>query len=441
MSPDVVARDGTGRATIRAIKLAEGIRLDGQLDEPVYETVRPVREFIQQMPDEGAAPTERTEAWVMFDDMNVYVSARVWDSAPPSAWVANEMRRDTSQLRDNDSFWVALDTFYDRRNSVVFYTNPLGALGDHAVTNEGNPNGDWNPVWEVRTGRFADGWTVEMEIPFKSLRYRHTPSQVWGIQLRRNTRRKNEHVYVNPVPISAGRAGIFRVSDYATLVGLEVPGGANRFEVKPYGIAGVTTDRTASPPTRNDGDRDLGIDAKYGITQNLTADLTYNTDFAQVEVDEQQVNLTRFSLFFPEKREFFLEGRGIFDFARGGGGSGGRSSALRQAGGGSFRGGNAPQLFYSRRIGLENGVVVPIVGGGRVTGKIGPFDVGALNIQTDDETISGAEATNFTVVRLKRDILRRSSVGAIFTNRPSRPSATGRTRSTEPTRRSPSTRT
>ena len=158
---------------------------------------------------------------------------------------------------------------------------------------------------------------------------------------------------------------------------------------------------------------------KYGITQNLTADLTYNTDFAQVEVDEQQVNLTRFSLFFPEKREFFLEGQGIFDFARGGGPST-RDSALRQIGSrgrGNSGGGNAPTLFYSRRIGLEDGAIVPIVGGGRVTGKVGAFDVGLLNIQTDEEVVSGAEPTNFTVVRLKRDILRRSSIGAIFTNR------------------------
>ena len=174
-----------------------------------------------------------------------------------------------------------------------------------------------------------------------------------------------------------------------------------------------------SAPTSNEGDGAFGLDVKYGITQNLTADLTYNTDFAQVEVDEQQVNLTRFSLFFPEKREFFLEGKGIFDFARAGGSSG-RDSALCQLGGGgrSSRGsGNAPTLFYSRRIGLEDGVVVPIIGGGRVTGKAGAFDVGALSIQTDDEVISGAQTTNFTVARIKRDILRRSSVGALFTNR------------------------
>ena len=329
------------------------------------------------------------------------------------------MRRDTAQLRQNDTFAVILDTFYDRRNGVAFYTNPLGALADFALTNEGNPNSDWNPVWDVRTGRFDGGWTVEMQIPFKSLRYRPGPSPLWGFQLRRVVRRKNEGSYITPLPISAARGGaiggIFRVSDAATLVGLEVPRGSRNFEVKPYGIGGVTTDVNALPAKDNDGDGDFGLDVKYGITQNLTADFTYNTDFAQVEVDEQQVNLTRFSLFFPEKREFFLEGRGIFDFARGGvgGGGGGRGGG----GGGFFGGGNAPTLFYSRRIGLQSGQIVPILGGGRVTGKVGPFDVGALSIQSDAEEISGAAQTNFTVVRVKRDILRRSSIGALFTNR------------------------
>ena len=415
--PAVINRDEQGRATIRAIKLRESIRLDGQLDESVYQMVPAITGFIQQAPDEGAPATEKTEAWIMFDERYLYVAGRVWDSAPPSEWVANEMRRDTAQLRQNDTFAVILDTFYDRRNGVAFYTNPLGALADFALTNEGNPNSDWNPVWDVRTGRFDGGWTVEMEIPFKSLRYRPGPVQVWGVQLRRNVRRKNEWAYITPLPISGGSGpgGIFRVSDAATLVGLEVPGGGRNLEIKPYGIGGLTTDVNASPPQSNAGDGDFGVDVKYGITQNLTADFTYNTDFAQVEVDEQQVNLTRFSLFFPEKREFFLEGRGIFDFARGG--SGGGRGALRRSGGGFFGGGNAPTLFHTRRIGLDSGTVVPILGGGRVTGKIGAFDVGALSVQTDDETISGAEMTNFTVVRVKRDILRRSSIGALLTNR------------------------
>jgi len=417
---EVVFRDSQGATTIRAVRSTENIQLDGLLDETVYRTVPAITGFLQLMPDEGAPATEKTEAWVMFDGDNIYVSARVWDSAPPSEWVANEMRRDTTQLRDNDGFWVVFDTFYDRRNGVCFYTNPLGALGDFAITNEGNPNSDWNPVWDVRTGRFEGGWTVEMEIPFKSLRYRPGQEQVWGIQLRRTIRRKNELAFLTQVPISAGRRGIFRLSDAATLVGLEVPDGSTSTDIKPYGIASLTTDVNAGLPKRNVVDGDGGLDVKYGITQNLTADLTYNTDFAQVEVDEQQVNLTRFSLFFPEKREFFLEGQGIFDFARGGGPST-RDSALRQVGGTGSRSrsgsGDVPTLFYSRRIGLESGTVVPIIGGSRVTGKVGAFDVGLLNIHTGNEVVSGSVPTNFSVVRVKRDVLRRSSVGALFTNR------------------------
>ena len=421
LPPAAVARDAQGRASVRAVRLATGIRLDGVLDEPAYEAVPAISDFVQQMPVEGAPATEKTEAWILFDEENIYVSGRVWDSAPPSEWVANEMRRDTPQLRENDSFWVAFDTFNDRRNGVAFYTNALGAIGDFGITNEGNPNGDWNPVWDVRTGRFEGGWTVEMEIPFKSLRYRPGPLQQWGVQIRRLVRRKNEQIYITSVPIAAGRRGFFRMSDAALLVGLDVPDSGTNLEIKPYGISGVTTDLTLDEPRRNDGDGDFGVDVKYGITRNLTADLTWNTDFAQVEVDEQQVNLTRFNLFFPEKREFFLENRGIFDFARGGGPSR-RDGALRLIGSGrSSEESLAPTLFYSRRIGLQAGAVVPITGGARVTGKVGDFDVGALNMHAGalagDDVRAGVEPTNFSVARIKRDVLRRSALGVLLTNR------------------------
>ena len=404
--PAVVARDELGRVTVRAIKLVEGIRVDGRLDEEVYEAVVPITGFIQQLPDEGLPGTERTEAWVMYDQNSMYVSARCYETAAPSEWVANEMRRDAIQLRQNDSFSVLFDTFYDRRNGVAFLVNSIGGLADFAVTNEGIVNSDWNPVWDVRTGRFDGGWTVEMEIPFKSLRYRRGESQLWGVQLRRIIRRRTEASYLTPLPISAAQgnsviSGLWRVSQAASLIGVEPPEQTLNLEVKPYGIGGVTTDINDTPPKRNDLDGDVGFDVKYGITRNLTADFTYNTDFAQVEVDEQQVNLTRFSLFFPEKREFFLEGRDNFEFARGG--AGGRS--------------DAPTLFFSRHIGLQSGEVVPVIAGARVTGKVGSFDVGALNIQTDDEAVSSAESTNFTVIRVKLDVLRRSTVGGIFTNR------------------------
>jgi len=418
VAPAVINRDAEGRATVRATRLTEKIKLDGRLDEPVYQMVPALTDFVQQMPNPGTPASEKTEAWILFNEANLYIGGRVWDSAPPSEWIANEMRRDSYQLFQNETFWLGLDTFYDRRNGVVFFVNPLGGFSDFAFTNEGNPNLDWNPVWDVRTGRFEGGWTVEMEIPFRTLRYRPGSDQVWGVQLQRNMPRKNEFTYLSPIPISAGIAGIFRASDAATLVGLEVPEASRNLEIKPYGIGGLRTNLTANPPTRTARDGNAGIDAKYGITQNLTADFTYNTDFAQVEVDEQQVNLTRFSLFFPEKREFFLEGSGIFDFARGAQ-LGSFYSALRRmgVGGGVFGGGNAPTLFYSRQIGLQGGTMVPIVGGGRVTGKIGAFDLGFLNIRTDDEPAADAEMTNFTVARVRRNILRRSSLGALFTNR------------------------
>ena len=418
--PEVLARDANGRATMLAFRLTEGLDLDGSLSEAIYEQIRPVSGFVQQFPAEGAPATEQTEAWVFFDEENVYVAARCWDSAPEDQWIANEMQRDSFQLIQNDRFVVAFDTFYDRRNGMAFMVNPIGGFFDFEISDEGSPNTDWNPVWDVRTGRFDGGWTVEMQIPFKSLRFQQGQAQLWGVQFERQVRRKNEMSHLTPVPIAAG-PGVFRLSVAATLVGLEVAAQNRRLEVKPYAIGSSATDLGADPPFSNRGAGDAGVDVKWGVTQNLTADFTYNTDFAQVEVDQQQVNLTRFSLFFPEKREFFLEARGIFDFGAGpnvlGTGGGANSGGRLQGPPGTRLGNEAPLLFFSRRIGLQEGRTVPIVGGGRLTGKVGQFSIGAVNMQTDDAPAANAMATNFTVVRLKRDILRRSRIGAIFTRR------------------------
>jgi hypothetical protein len=413
VAPESITRDERQRATVRAIKLTEPLRVDGSLDEDVYKQFAPFGGFIQVAPKYGAESTEKSDVWITYDQDNIYVSARLYDSAPPERWISNELRRDTNQLRQNDHFGVMFDTFYDRRSGFLFYTNPLGALADYSVIDEGGSNTDWNPVWESRTGTFEGGWTVEMAIPFKTLRYRSGNDQVWGFQLRRSIRHKNEWTYLNPVPQNlAGPQAFNRISSGGTLVGLDLPPASRNLELKPYAISRWTSDRLRVPPLSNDFDPDFGGDVKYGVTANLTADFTVNTDFAQVEIDEQQVNLTRFSLFFPEKRDFFLEGRGVFDFARGGAG----------AQGGGFTGGaegsaDTPYLFYSRRIGLNNNRVIPIIAGARLTGKVGPFGVGVMNIQTDDEPVALTEDTNFTVVRVKRDILRRSTVGAMFTNR------------------------
>ena len=415
--PATITRDANGRATVRAVRLDAPLRLDGVLDEPIYASVEPFGDFIQQAPDEGAPASEPTDTWIFFDDESIYVAARVFESVPESEWIANEMQRDSFQLINNDGFIVVFDTFYDRRNGFGFRVNPIGGFSDRQITDEGNPNPDWNPVWDVRTGRLHGGWTVEMAVPFKSLRFPRGRSQLWGIQVGRDIRAHVEEAYLTAVPISAG-PGQFRVSAAGTLVGLQVPEGNRAFEIKPYAIASLATDRTVVPPISNAGDGRVGGDVKYGLTENLTADFTWNTDFAQVEVDEQQINLTRFSLFFPEKREFFLESQGIFDFGRSAGFGGlGGSSRGGFGGPGSFGGGDVPTIFFSRRIGLDERRTVPILGGGRLTGKVGDFSVGAINIQTDDSQATGAIATNFTVLRVKRDILRRSRVGAIFTNR------------------------
>ena len=397
---------GQDGATLRAVRVNEPLEIDGVLDEPFYRSVPPISEFVQAVPEEYGEPSEFTEVWIGFDDNNVYVSAKIWDTAGPDGWVANEMRRDSQYLRSDDRFGVYLDTFYDRRNSVYFTANAIGGFNDGQFTNEGSVNRDWNPVWETRPSLFDGGWSIEMAIPFKSLRYRPGREQVWGIQVHRTIVRRNEENFIRALPLSVAGGGIgnFRVSMYGTLVGIEAPPASRNLEVKPYGIAGSRTDLTVDPQISNDGYGDAGLDVKYGITENLTADFTYNTDFAQVEVDEQQVNLTRFSLFFPEKREFFLEGQGIFRFA--------------PTGFGDFGGGGqAPTMFFSRRIGLQGGEPVPILGGGRVTGKVGSFDVGLIGIQTDAAASVGAKSTNFSVVRLKKDIFARSSVGVLFENR------------------------
>jgi hypothetical protein len=402
VAPATIARDVQGRATIRAVRISESVRVDGQLDENIYRMVEPVGGFIQTDPNPGAPATEQTDVWIFFDSDTLYVGARLWDSQPEDRWVANEMRRDSMNVVRNENLAIFFDTFYDRRNAFLFEISPIGGIYDAHVTNERAPgNVDYNPVWRNRAGRFEGGWTAEMAIPFRSLRYRPGGSQVWGVNIRRTVRWKNEESFVVPMPLSQG-SPIFQISSGATLVGIDAPSGSRNLEIKPYAIAGATTDRRSDPPTSNDIDRDVGFDVKYGVTQNLTADVTFNTDFAQVEVDEQQVNLTRFSLFFPEKREFFLEGQGLFDF-------GGAS--------GSSGGGLAPLLFFSRRIGLNGSRVVPIDAGGRLTGKIGRLSLGLLDVRTGEDVSALSPATNFGVLRVKSDILRRSSVGVLATSR------------------------
>ncbi|MFO7692200.1 MAG: DUF5916 domain-containing protein [Vicinamibacterales bacterium] len=406
-----VVRDAAGRVTVRATRISEPVAIDGALDDDVYARVEAIGGFLQQEPHEGEPATQQTDVWLLYDDRNVYVAARCW-TTDPGRIVANEMRRDSFAIFQNDNFGVLFDTFHDRRNGLMFYTNPLGGLSDSLVTDERDTNRDWNTVWEVKTRRFEQGWTVEMAIPFRSLRYPASGPQDWGVQFRRISRGANEFSYLTPMPASFTQRAMMRVSQAAALVGLEAPKAALNLELKPYALGGVESDLAATVPYANDPSAAAGLDAKYTLRNGLVADATVNTDFAQVEDDEQQVNLTRFSLFFPERRDFFLEGAGIFAF--------GGASVNPRGGGG--RPSSTPILFYSRRIGLFEDAEgetasVPLLAGGRLTGRTGAYTVGALNIQQRADASVGAPSTNFSVVRLKRDILTQSSVGAIFTSR------------------------
>ena len=404
VAPAVINRDERGKVTVRAVRLERPLRIDGRIDEELYQTVQPITDLVQQVPDENAPATEPTEVWIFYDDENLYLSVRCIDSHPERI-TANELRRDAQGIfAGGDSFTFVLDTYYDHRNGFFFQTNPLGGLRDQAVVG-GQQLPNWNTVWDVKAGRFSRGWSAEIVIPFKSLRYRRGGPQIWGINFRRIVKWKNEYSNLSAVPASYGSGGMYQLGFAATLVGLETPAQSKNLEVKPYALSSMTTDRAAAVPTRNDLAGSAGLDFKYGVSRSLTADVTVNTDFAQVEEDLQQVNLTRFSLFFPEKRDFFLEGQGIFGF-------GGRRL--------DSRGANAqdvPVLFFSRRVGLSNGQTVPVIAGARLTGKAGPFDVGLLNIQTDDKPSAGAAATNWTAIRVKRDVFRRSSIGIIATER------------------------
>ncbi len=367
--------------------------------------------FIQALPLEGEPATEPTEVWVFFDDENVYVAGRNWDSQP-DRMVATEMRRDNFGIFNNENLAVILDTFHDQRNAFFFYMNPIGGFFDGLIVDERDVNRDWTAVWDSRAATFENGWTMEMRIPFKTLRYPRGGPQVWGINFRRVVRWKNEFSYLTRVPASLGPRGITKVSSAGTLVGIEAPASSRRLEIKPYATGDTAGLRDSDASWDRSYHADFGGDAKVGLTSGLTADLTWNTDFAQVEADAQQVNLTRFSLFFPEKREFFLEGRGIFNFG----------PASRAPPAGSTRSfgppSSTPVLFFSRNIGLADGQAVPITAGGRVSGRIGGFSVGALQMRTGEgDAATAAPVTDFSVLRIKRDILERSTVGAMGTYR------------------------
>ncbi len=388
---------------LTAGRLGDGERpnVDGRVDEAEWAAAPAFSNFIQQEPNEGQTATERTEIRFLIDLQNLYVAVASFDSEPDKI-VVSESRRD-ADLGDTDSIQILLDTFNDGQNAFVFGTNPFGIEYDGQVMAEGQAgrtfsggiNTDWNADFVVRSQTTERGWEAEFAIPLKTLRYNPGEDRTWGVNAMRNIRRKNEQVFLAPVPRGYN---LQRVSVAAKLNGLSLP---ERREIKllPYAIGSINDDRTLRTDTV-DRNADVGLDLKWGVRAGLTFDATFNTDFAQVEADEQQVNLTRFPLFFPEKRPFFLENAQLFQL--------GQSQSI--------------DLFFSRRIGLSSGgQPIDIVAGGRLSGKLGGYNVGLLNMQTNEavnsrtgETI--APANNFSVLRLQRE-LGRSNFGAMFVNR------------------------
>ncbi|HXG86945.1 MAG TPA: DUF5916 domain-containing protein [Vicinamibacterales bacterium] len=380
------------------------IELDGRLDEPSWATAPLAKDFIQNDPREGEPATFDTEVRLVYDDDALYIGVFAKDDKP-SGIIINELRKDFN-TGNGDGFQVIIDTFLDERNGYQFAINPAGAKWDSQMSNEGRENNsNWDGIWDVRTRIGEAGWYAEMRIPFRTLKFSPADLQTWGINFQRRLRRLNENSYWSPLQRIHQ---LSRVSMAGTLEGLRgLRPGAN-LRVKPYGL--VSGNRLASGGV--DGDADAGVDVKYGVTSGLTWDFTVNTDFSQVEADEQQINLTRFSLFFPEKRDFFLENSGVFQFGagneRGGGGGGG--------GGGRQNASQDMILFFSRRIGLaDSGDAIPILGGTRLTGRVGGFSIGALNIQQRRQ--AATPSTNYTALRVRRDILGNSDVGVMFLNK------------------------
>ncbi|HUQ85939.1 MAG TPA: RluA family pseudouridine synthase [Vicinamibacterales bacterium] len=390
-----------GRRQMQAVQTTSPIVVDGALDEDVWKRAAPATDFIQADPLEGQPATEITEVRLAYDADYLYIAALCRDS-DPSGIVVNEIRKDFAG-RDQDTFEVLLDTFADRRNGFVFATNSQGAKADTQIANEGRDvNTNWDAVWWVQARKTADGWAAEFRIPFKTLRFEAGDGKSWGVNFARRVRRKNELSYWSPV----SRAySIFRASSAGTLAGLPPIRQGRNLRIKPFLAAGAVRGVGES---KFDGDATGGVDIKAGITPSLTFDATINPDFAQAEADEQQVNLTQFSLFFPEKREFFLENAGIFYF-----GDIPRNSRSVAR----FR---PPEedllLFFSRRIGLSDaGEQQPLHGGARLTGRAGGFTLGLMTMQSKTE--DGRPSTNYTVARVRRDLFRSSDVGAIVLSR------------------------
>jgi hypothetical protein len=386
------------------IRVVGEIRVDGMLDEEAWQAAPLASQFIQNDPREGEPATFDTQVRVLYDDEAVYFGVFARDDEP-DAIIVSDLKKDFDTGR-SDGFRVIIDTFKDGRNGYQFATNAAGAKWDAQMSNEGRENNaNWDGIWEVRTRITELGWYAEIRIPFRTLKFSDGDPQTWGLNFERKLRRLNEDSYWAPLPRIYS---LERVSLAGSVEGMRGIRPGKNLRVKPY----VLGSSNAVTGLRTARDGDAGFDVKYGVTSGLTWDFTVNTDFSQVEADEQQVNLSRFNLFFPEKRDFFLENSGIFQFG-GGGGPGGGGGA---GGGGRQNASQDMRLFFSRQIGLSaEGASVPILGGSRITGRVGRYSVGALNIQQREQ--NGVPSTNFAALRMRRDILSNSDVGVVLLNK------------------------
>jgi hypothetical protein len=400
-APLLVDLERAPRPVARAVRARGPVVVDGRLDEEAWKDAEPIDGFVQAQPRPGHPASERTTVRILYDERFLYIGALLEDSEP-SRLVINTLERD-SNTQDTDAFGVALDPFLDRQNSFSFIVNPKGAVRDGQTSNDArSSNFAWNAILHVQTDIHETGWTVEMAIPWTTLRLDPgRPEQVWGLNFLRRIRRKNEESYWAPLE---RRRVLYTMSSAGTLEGLEGVRQGRNLTLKPY-MLGTRSTGSLVPAADHGAGYDGGLDLKWGVTSGLTLDLTYRTDFSQVEVDQEQVNLTRFSLFFPEKRDFFLENSGTFDF--------GDVSERNVRVGASLR---DLTLFHSRRIGLTpDGRPIPLAGGARMTGRAGPYEIGLLEMQT--EAMGDLPAENFAVARVRRNVAGRADVGAMLVNR------------------------
>ncbi|MGD8727841.1 MAG: DUF5916 domain-containing protein, partial [Gemmatimonadales bacterium] len=408
---------------VATAQVARDVHLDGRLDEPEWLTAEVATGFTQIMPDDGSEPTERTEVRILFDESALYIGARMYDSEP--AAIARRLGRRDSYT-SSDLFWASIDSYHDHRTAFVFAVNPAGVRRDEITTND-DLEGDmsWDPVWDVATRVDSLGWTAEMRIPFSQIRFATDAELVWGMNFRRDIFRKNEATRWSWVPnTEQGYA-----SHFGHVIGLQNIPQPRRLEVLPYTVATSDHQEGVDPQNPfNDGNRQsvtIGIDAKYGVTSDLTLDATVNPDFGQVEADPAVVNLSAFETYFEERRPFFVEGANLFRFG---------------AGSGGFTFG-APELFYSRRVGrapsvpasepggyVDNPTATSIIGAAKLSGKTGGWSIGLLDAITAPEharvqlTDGTAETrpveplANYGVLSLRRDLRGGSTgVGAMVT--------------------------